>query len=360
MEQLVTDVFELIQDYRADEDNANVQITSERINRWISQFVEEDRVFILSELKNVFQKNYCTLSDAKLFLKNVVEKLAKDKNYQTPQAFLLSTVFLDLQPEGKSQKKLLGLLGEVLKSEFSFDIKQCGTSERKYFVYLDDILCTGKTLADDITVWAKEIYQNNETHLQAIEAGKIELINGYIFIHTKNYQKKVFEFRKKLGEDFKVKMYRWIEIDNTENMNPDTNLGIVLPTQTNQNETVKAYETQTITQVDAYTDQKEYKRSTEEFYRPLGKPTRETFFSSPEARTRFENIMLEKGIEILKNANVTKNNIRALGYSLPSQKNFGFETLCFTWRNVPNNVPLVFWYEGGGNFPLFVVNRIKS
>lgn len=31
--------------------------------------------------------------------------------------------------------------------------------------------------------------------------------------------------------------------------------------------------------------------------------------------------------------------------------------LCFTWRNVPNNTPLVFWNPGGGFHPLFKVKR---
>ena len=70
-----------------------------------------------------------------------------------------------------------------------------------------------------------------------------------------------------------------------------------------------------------------------------------------------ENAFLLKGIQILDNANSQIPNIRALGYSLPSSKNFGFGALCFTWRNVPNNAPLVFWYSGGGFTPLFKVTR---
>lgn len=70
-----------------------------------------------------------------------------------------------------------------------------------------------------------------------------------------------------------------------------------------------------------------------------------------------ENAFLQKGIEILRNANPINKNMRALGYSIPALKNFGFGALCFTWRNVPNNAPLVFWYSGGGFTPLFKVKR---
>ena len=40
-----------------------------------------------------------------------------------------------------------------------------------------------------------------------------------------------------------------------------------------------------------------------------------------------------------------------------SLKNFGFGALCFTWRNIPNNTPLVLWYSYGGFTPLFKVSR---
>ena len=95
----------------------------------------------------------------------------------------------------------------------------------------------------------------------------------------------------------------------------------------------------------------------DEFYRPANTPDNEEFFTSPENRKVIENVFLHKGIQILDNANSQIPNIRTLGYSLPSLKDFGFGALCFTWRNVPNNAPLVFWYSGGGFTPLFNVVR---
>ena len=359
MKALVNEVFELIKDYRADENNPAVMMTRKRVKLWVEQFEKKDRLFLLIELKNIFQKHYCMKIEAKSFLKGTIDVLAKDKGYATPQAFLLDTVFLDLQPAGKSQKKFLALLAEVLKDEFSFDVQHCGTQQRKNFVYLDDILCTGNTLLYGVKDWAGTYYQQNQTYLEAIKARNIELILCYIFIHTKNYHKKVAEIGYKIDKEFRHTIHHWLEIDN-ENLDATSNLGIALPTETDQSEEVIRYKEQIITEVDNYTNSKGYPTSVEEFYRPIGKPITETFFTSPEARTRFENIMLEKGIKILKKANITKQNIRALGYSLPSQKNFGFGALCFTWRNVPNNTPLAFWYDGGGNFPLFVVNRGKS
>ena len=80
-------------------------------------------------------------------------------------------------------------------------------------------------------------------------------------------------------------------------------------------------------------------------------------FNTANKREVGDLAFLRKGIEILEHTNVNNKNMRALGYSIPSLKNFGFGALCFTWRNVPNNTPLVFWYAGGGFTPLFVVSR---
>ena len=98
-------------------------------------------------------------------------------------------------------------------------------------------------------------------------------------------------------------------------------------------------------------------KSPEEFYRENSLPASEAFFTSSKNRILVENAFLNKGIEIVNKTNSANKNMRSLGYSIPSAKNFGFGALCFTWRNVPNNAPLVFWYSGGGFAPFFKVTR---
>ena len=122
------------------------------------------------------------------------------------------------------------------------------------------------------------------------------------------------------------------------------------------NAIVIKYKEKIVEQVNEHTKKNNY-TTKDEFYRKKGMPVKEILFTSTENRIRFENIILAKGIEILCKAKTNKINIRALGFALPSQKNFGFGTLCFTWRNIPNNTPLVFWYLGGGFFPLFVKKK---
>ena len=45
---------------------------------------------------------------------------------------------------------------------------------------------------------------------------------------------------------------------------------------------------------------------------------------------------------------------KPLGYGLYTDMSFGFGTFIFTWRNVPFNVPLIFWYPHHDWTPLFV------
>ena len=130
-----------------------------------------------------------------------------------------------------------------------------------------------------------------------------------------------------------------------------SNLQILKPLENQNNNKVTNYKNKINEKVENYISNRFFSR--EDYYRTNDIPQNEEFFTTPENRIRYENIILLKGIEILENSVTSKPNIRALGYSLPSIKDFGFGTLCFTWRNVPNNTPLVFWYSHGGFTPLF-------
>ena len=150
------------------------------------------------------------------------------------------------------------------------------------------------------------------------------------------------------------KMYRDQEIENY--ISDTSKIDLIMPIEENIQSIIN-YKDDIIVLVDDHTREFTEKKSPEEFYRPSNKPVTEEFFTSAENREIVERAFLKKGIEILNAATTTNKNIRALGYSIPSHKNFGFGALCFTWRNVPNNAPLVFWYLGGGFTPLFKVQR---
>jgi hypothetical protein len=96
-------------------------------------------------------------------------------------------------------------------------------------------------------------------------------------------------------------------------------------------------------------------------YRSSNQPKNETFFSSPENRNKFENILLSKGIELLSKiqSETPDTRKRPLGDTVKSHKTFGIGTLYFTWRNISNTCPLVFWWDvpSHGWIPLFHVKN---
>ncbi|WP_130308224.1 phosphoribosyltransferase-like protein [Ancylomarina subtilis] len=349
MEKIVEEIFQEINDYRVED---NHEIKSENIITWVNQFDEKDREFILSEMLNIFKNRYCTKKEGISFLKQTIDYLTDYFKYDNTNDFLNETEFLSLQENGKSQMKFLELLKKVLKDDYSYDYETRNIKTIKNYLYIDDILCTGNTLFQDINEWLLEDL-NGKTRYQVIKDNNSRIVFSYIFLHQKNYFKKIYQLKYKFGSeigDF-LTMIRWVGIDNASNKS-FSKCQIVKPIKEHVSENVSEYKDQVVSAVDEYVNGKY--ETEDDFYRESTVPIKEDFFTSKENRIRFENIVLEKGIEILKNTgNVNNQQMRALGYSLPSHKDFGFGALCFTWRNVPNNTPLVFWYSGGGFIPLF-------
>ena len=46
---------------------------------------------------------------------------------------------------------LLSFLDEIIQNEFSISIAECNSEKPKYYIYFDDILCTGDTLLKGLT-----------------------------------------------------------------------------------------------------------------------------------------------------------------------------------------------------------------
>lgn len=352
---LIESIYATIEDYRADENTPNVGMTTDRIRNWINQFDHELRVPILTQLNNIFKERYCSKSKVKDFLDQVVRVMTKDFNFNSASEFLKNSDFLNLQPKGKSQSVMLSLFDELIQEKYGLSLADCGITSKKYSIYIDDILCTGLTLISDIKEWSEQIFTVDKTNRQAVADNSTTLVFAYIFIHKRNYFKKVFEMRKKISHEVssKHKMYRFTSIEN--DITTASKINFICPIEEGQTERVINYKAEIVNKVDNHVNGRWITK--EEFYRSSNLPILEEFFTSPENRRIVENAFLQKGIEILDNANSQISNMRALGYSLPSLKDFGFGALCFTWRNIPNNAPLVFWYSGGGFTPLFKVTR---
>lgn len=357
MELLIDSIYDTLKDYREHENDPLVRISKQRIKQWIAQFEENEKLPILTELDAIFKKRYCSKDKLLRFLESVVNVLTEDYNEPDIKTFLENANFLNLQKDDKSQKIMLSTLDELLKQKYNTDISQCGTSSHKYSIYIDDVLCSGQTLYNEIKDWVKEKFDENKANEKAVQDGSTTLIFAYIYIHNKNFHKKIAQMKKNISIEFanNLKMYRHIEIDNTHS--EESKFEFLIPQKDAEQQEIVDYEVQIKDAVENHMDERGWDRGKDFFYRPIDKPIHDSLFTTSENRNIMERAFMRKGIEILQNAHVNIPNMRALGYSLPSVKDFGFGALCFTWRNVPNNSPLVFWYRNGIFTPLFEVRR---
>lgn len=357
MENLIQSIYETIKDYRADEDNALVHQSPERIQQWILQFDEGVRIPILTEMDAILRERYRSRLRVQKFLLSAIESLREEYSFKDTVEFLRHAHFLNLQVEGKSQGLMLHILDEILQSTFNISLEECGSNSHSYSIYIDDVLCTGVTIVDNIEKWLADKFSTTKTNLEAVEEGLTKLAFRYIFVHTKNYHKKRAYFKKFRNDNLTASLYAmrvnlWIPnyLDDT------SELGVMIPIEENQLPSIQDYQKKINQFVDSHIEGKNYE-SPAEYFRSSSIPINDKLFTSKENRVIVENAFLSKGIEILSTVNVRNQKIRALGYSIPSSRNFGFGALCFTWRSVPSNAPLVFWYDAPGFMPLFKVDR---
>ncbi len=368
--KLSKNIAKILGDYRSDEHIEEVLVNETGITNWINQFDKSTRVPILEEIDRIMNIRYCSKEKMISFLSNSISQLHERSGCQENiKSFLSGVSFLNLQPPGKSQGIILNLLNELLKEQYNLTLNDCGSGEIKFYVYLDDILCTGLTLISNIIDWSKLSDRNKNKHKNIIETSQAKLIIAYAFLHTRNYHKKITEMRLKISKEFSenCELICLTEIDNT--LEDCARVDLIFPIENSSkkqslygdqvDDKITQYKDKVIKIVDKHNEQYGIV-SQEEFYRPKHLPQKETLFKNEENRQIIEKAFLEKGIDILENVRLPNKNIRPLGYSIPSVKNFGFGALCFTWRNVPNNAPLVFWYSHGGFTPLFKVTRGNS
>lgn len=361
MTELIDKIFETIKCYRKEEGEF---MSKEIITNWINQFDEEDREFILSELSVILESRYIRKQQFKDYLKTTFFKdiagVMKEKfNQEDIGEIFKRSYLINHQPEGKSQKAIIKLFEEVIKEELGLSLEDCGKEEPLCYIYLDDLLCTGDTVFKGIADkngWLNEKTLNPEkTNREVLEEKNTPIFIVFYSIHILNMHKLL----KRIGysqKNHKISIwYFWQdnhEIDNKFN-EVSSKLQFIYPIEDVEDDLVTKCKQQIIDKIDAFCDQKGYDQPTEHFYRSELTPEKETFFSNPENRKRFEKVILKKSIEIYNLANSEELRMRPLGYGLNTDKSFGFGTLLFSWRNVPFNTPLIFWYEHKGWNPLF-------
>lgn len=347
IDALVEQVYNKIKDFRKDE---GVQITRENIREWAEQF-EDDAEFMLTETDNVLDKTYLTKEEAvELFRKYIRDHLQRYK-YNDIVSYLQDVCYLRLQPEGKSQNVIVDMVEEIIRSDYGLNVEDYKDYPKKLYVYFDDVLITGGTLGNDLADWINEGNRKIELNNHTIGL-EVNLIVEHRFGHNMMLYRLENITCKGLKTD-NIHIWRYYEVEN------HLKLPYVYGGQKLNAVAIPVKETLP-TEAIQYWENLSANRHSEYAFRPEGRPAKEVYFTSAENRIRYEKVLVEKGLFIISQIQgEVKTNIRPLGFIYPSYKTLGVGTLFFTWRNVPNNSPLVFWWDVPGHNwkPLFPAKR---
>jgi len=355
MEEKIDAIIDIIGDYRIEDISLQykTKIDKTHFMRWLDQFEESDREFLVDELLHLLPKSYLTKEYTLQVVSTEFDIISSDFGYSDINLFFDETEFMDCQPAGKSQKVFLGLIEEVLNTKYGRSLSSCGTSNIKNWYYADDVLASGGTFKKDIISKINQYGGEN-----FLDSG-IRIIGSFVILHSWASKNVRFILDKHLGKNLgsKLKFYRVSEIENIPYVNmftPTQKFNLVYPIKSEVGEDALKFVE------DNLNDEYEY-RNEKYAFRDENYPKQESFFSSAENRVRYEQILLEKGFEIMKSVNqIDAKSLRPLGMTNPSNKTLGTGTHFFTWRNVSNTCPLVFWWGSNEWYPLFPAIRNSS
>lgn len=339
-EQLAQNILSVIQGYR-NEDGISLDI--DHILVWANQF-GDDSLFVLSELSHIIPKIYVSKERAIQYTEQHLSWLTRKYGYHGFNEFLMDTHFIRLQTEGKSQLAIIELVEEIIQEKYQVSLEQYITYPKRNFVYFDDVLATGSTLGRHIVDWLNSSNESGKM-IDGILADKYRLSINLFCLHTWGKSFQTYRLNKEIDEKLDKKI-TWMHNYLVENHArfPNQAFNNAFPIQMQP------------INIQSYLSNLPATKYVNYAYRNASMPQFENFFSSKENRIRYENIILQKGLSIIEMIKgELKPNIRPLGLINPSYKTFGLGTHFVTWRNIPNNCPLVYWWEVPGHdwTPLF-------
>ncbi|RJQ44120.1 MAG: hypothetical protein C4534_06960 [Gaiellales bacterium] len=301
--------------------------TPENVERWVSQFPEEAHDGILSEVNHLLSQTYISRDRMTSFLRGLTtnEKFCAGN----PKAFWKRANLLNIQQGGNSQRELLAMFCELLKQEVGVELAECGSTDGP-FVYLDDGVFGGGRVLQDLSTWI-ETKAPAECEVRIVVAALHTLGEYYIGDRIGKLETKA---KKKIN-------LSWWRIHTVENRRYYKNVSDVLwPTAVPSGPLAEAYV--------RYLTEEDPKYKLE--LRSPGSVGQKKFFSSDQARILLEQQFLIEGLKIRNMCPNLPETMRPLGATL--LKTFGFGSTIVTFRNCPNNCPLVLWVDDPW-YPLF-------
>ena len=289
--------------------------TADHVMLWVRQFDGHVQVPILRELDHVLKGTYLSKSKVEVFLSSLVvnEKITGGD----PSSYWRSVHLLDIQTDGNSQHEMLNMFSAAMESKIGFGLQDCiGTSGT--FVYIDDGVYTGNRLRTDITAWIRE---------DAPEEAELNVIAIALHRGGQHYARTGLEkVAKSSGKSIKINWWRCVALEDRR-------------IYTTLSDVLRPTKIPDVPLVHEYVDSLKYPPT----LRKPGSLGRNKFFSCEEGRHVLEQEFLKAGVTIRsKNPNLNVYQ-RPLGNSV--LETLGFGSLLVSFRNCPNNCPLVLWVD---------------
>ena len=307
--ELLASVANTIRDYREGEIPAP---TPEHVDHWIRQFDPEVQEPILQEIDHVLTQTYWSRDQVRNWLDHLLTRgqfVRKD-----PRSYWRQANFLRRQGHGTSQKDLLRLLDEVLCRKWGYSSFDCGEPGGP-FVYLDDGLFSNDRVFQDLNDWIRET------------APPVALVHVIVLVSHSlgeyGLSQRIAACTREHDKAIEVRVSPESLAENRKRYR--RNSDVLWPSEAPDDPHVRTFQERSITG--------------EVFWRPLGGQTK--IFSSESGRSLLERAFVIAGARLVAKAQNPNPMMRPLGYS---RFGFGFGSMTATFRNCPNNAPLVLWW----------------
>ncbi len=310
-EELCKSIATVISNYRDGEFGI---YDEEHVQRWAEQFDIDERSVVLKETNRIIKRTFISRQSFDRFVDAIISSSSvcgdnKDHYWNNVSV-------LNIQKKGNSQSELNDIFCSKLSMQYSIDgIINRSSNE---YLYIDDFIFSGNRIFNDLSSWLRDFAPNNCRVC-------IITIGWYLYgqYSLNNRLKKLIE---DLGLNIKIS-FRSFESHRLENRRYRRDFSEVFwPTSC----------VEELPEVIEYLTKNSYKP---EYRNSNG--IKNEIFSRPH-REEYERIILKYGLKILSFSNQNNPVVKPLGYHKFNE--FGFGSTVFSFRNCPNNNPLVFWW----------------
>lgn len=322
---LLVEVAGVIADYRQGEIASR---TPDVVDQWVKQFPANWQEPILDAIANTLKQSYVSRSKFKIFLSSLAttDKLSPGT---APPVYWRSVNFLNIQQGGNSQRDILAMFNEVLQETHGFSLLDTGSNGGD-FIYLDDCVATGTRVRNDVCAWVES------TAPQHI---RLHIISPALYRGAYWVDDRIKEAARNSGKAITIEKWRLDRFDLENRRNYRNTSDVLWPTALPDDAHTQAYAAQLVAS------------GHPAILRTSGNSGAHGLYASDAQKILLEHAFLMRGCQIRSECGNLPERARPLGYH-----NFdclGFGSMVITYRNCPNNTPLVFWVQQGQYPALF-------